>query len=66
MTEDSSPRGVFRRVLRLVVVAHVIALWLLLGAIYALKWRPLGTLDFVRVRVETIWTAPSEFGPGQR
>jgi len=66
MTDTTRPPGMFRRVLRLVVVAHVIALWLAVAAALALKWRPLGTLDFVRVRVETSWTAPSEFGPGQR
>jgi len=65
-TDTTRPPDLRRRVLRLIIAAHVIGLWLLLGAIFALKWRPLGTLDFVRMRVETIWTAPSEFGPGQR
>jgi len=66
MTDSPRSPDLRRRILRLVVLAHVIGLWLAVAAVLALKWRPLGTLDFVRLRVETIWTAPSEFGPGQR
>lgn len=55
----------YGRVLRLLGWAHVILFWLCAGLAVALEWRPLGTLDFVRLHCEMSWTAPAGAAKGE-
>lgn len=71
MAEPSSvlavkPPSPYDRALRLLERSLALLFLLCVLIAWALHWRPLGTLDFVRVRyrVESSWTAPGGAAQG--